>query len=144
MKFKNKLSVLILILVGLVSAMALAGIVTNIVMIFEVAPNVLKIIIHVLLALCCGAILGVGLSIIFKSYYKIDKGILIKTMGVFKEYVNLAKVTEICRFTDKHALVLYDDVSYIVVNIPESDFDKFITAIREVNPDIAYDCKSDK
>ena len=142
MKFKCKFNLPITILIAVLSVASLVGVITNVIMIFNNLYYPLKIVLHAILALCCIVIVVIGVMTILVYYYKIDNGLLIKRAGIFRETIDLSKVLYVCKYTDLNNIILYDEKSFALISINEYDFDRFISAVREVNSNIQYEIKT--
>lgn len=142
MKFKCKFNLPITILIAVLSVASLVGVITNVIMIFNNLYYPLKIVLHAILALCCIVIVVIGVMTILVYYYKIDNGLLIRRAGIFRETIDLSKVLYVCKYTDLNNIILYDEKSFALISINEYDFDKFVSAVREVNSNIQYEIKT--
>ena len=76
--------------------------------------------------------------------YVIKDGKLYTCFGFIRTKIEVEKITAVIHFKKSDKLVIYfNQNKYAVVVISPSEYDNFISALREVNPKIAFDNRID-
>ena len=143
--FRFKYTVLIWVLLTAILCLSLAGVGWNIFNVIEFSRlNAVKTttysIILVFSALLCIVVIGVMLY----GKYVIKDGKLYTCFGFIRTKIEVEKITAVIHFKKSDKLVIYfNQNKYAVVVISPSEYDNFISALREVNPKIAFDNRID-
>ncbi len=142
-KFKYKKSVLITVVISLLSACAIAGIVTNIINIVQDVNNWLKVLSYSIILAISVFMLIASLLMLLTAHYKITDTHLVVSYGVITERVAIQSIKSISIFKSSDNLVVYyNENKYQVILISPDTFDDFIVALRNVNENISLDIKS--
>lgn len=142
-KFKYKKSILITVVISLLSACALAGIITNIINIVQDANNWLKVLSYSIILAISVFMLIASLLMLLTAHYKITDTHLVVSYGVITERITIQSINSISIFKSSDNLVVYyNENKYQVILISPDVFDDFIVALRNVNENISLDIKS--
>ena len=142
-KFKYKKSILITVVISLLSACALAGIITNIINIVQDANNWLKVLSYSIILAISVFMLIASLLMLLTAHYKITDTHLVVSYGVITERITIQSINSISIFKSSDNLVVYyNENKYQVILISPDVFDDFIVALRNVNETISLDIKS--
>ena len=143
--FRFKYTVLIWVLLTAILCLSLAGVGWNIFNVIEFSRlNAVKTttysIILVFSALLCIVVIGVMVY----GKYVIKDGKLYTCFGFIRTKIEVEKITAVIHFKKSDKLVIYfNQNKYAVVVISPSEYDNFISTLREVNPKIAFDNRID-
>ncbi len=141
--FRFRYPTIVFVLLVVVILASLAGIVWNVynfIAFFQF--NVVKGIMYAVVVLLTTLLLVISVSMTFYGRYVIKNNKLFACFGVIKSVYNLDDAIEITLFKKSNKLVLYfKDATYTVVVIDPADYDEFVIAVREVNPQIIFDKK---
>ena len=143
--FRFKYTVLIWVLLTAILWLSLAGVGWNIFNVIEFSRlNAVKTttysIILVFSALLCIVVIGVMVY----GKYVIKDGKLYTCFGFIRTKIEVEKITAVINFKKSDKLVIYfNQNKYAVVVISPSEYDNFISTLREVNPKIAFDNRID-
>lgn len=142
-KFKYKKSILITVVIGLLTACSLAGIVTNIINIVTDGNSVLRVLSYSIILAISVFMLIASLLMLFTAHYKITDTYMSVSYGVISERLPIKSINSISIFkTSDNLVVYYNENKYQVILISADEFDDFIVALRDVNPNISLDIKS--
>ncbi len=143
--FKFRYSIAVWVLLGLLIALATAGLIWNIYNIIAFWGNDwLKV--ATFTAICALALVLIvfGVSVAVYGRYVVKGGTLISYFGLLKTKYDIEDIVEITHFKKSNKLVTYfTDQTFTVIVIDQSEYTDFVMAIREVNPKITYDTQID-
>ena len=141
-KFKYKKSALITVAVLLLIGFAITGSVLNIVKIVQSTGDALKVLGYCIALAICLLTLVCAMGVMFFSSYTVNSDYVTVRYGIFYEKIKLAAITGVTVFKKTDALVIYyGNNKYQVILTDVENYDNFINALLEVNPDVAYDVK---
>ena len=142
-KFKYKKSVLITVVIGLLTACALAGIIMNIISIVNDGNSFLRVLSYSIILAISVFMLVASLLMLLTAHYKITDTYMITSYGIIKERLPINLINSVSIFkTSDNLVVYYNENKYQVVLISADEFDEFIVALRNANPNISLDIKS--
>lgn len=143
--FKFRYSITVWVLLGLLIALATAGLIWNIYNVTAFwGKDWLKV--ATFSAICALALVLIvfGVSVAVYGRYVIKGGKLISYFGLLKTKYDIEDIVEITHFKKSNKLVTYfSDQTFTVIVIDQSEYNDFVMAVREVNPKITYDTQID-
>ena len=141
-KFKYKKSALITVAVLLLIGFAITGSVLNIVKIVQSTGDALKVLGYCIALAICLLTLVCAMGVMFFSSYTVNSDYVTVRYGIFYEKIKAAAITGVTVFKKTDALVIYyGNNKYQVILTDVENYDNFINALLEVNPDVAYDVR---
>lgn len=142
-KFKYKKSLLITVVISLLTACALAGIIMNIISIVNDGNSFLRVLSYSIILAISVFMLVASLLMLLTAHYKITDTYMITSYGIIKERLPINLINSVSIFkTSDNLVVYYNENKYQVVLISADEFDEFIVALRNANPNISLDIKS--
>jgi hypothetical protein len=141
-KFNYKKSALITVAVLLLIGFAIAGSVLNIIKIVQSTGDALKALGYCIALAICLLTLVCAMGVMFFSSYTVNSDYVTIRYGIFYEKIKLAAITGVTVFKKTDALVIYyGNNKYQVILTDVENYDNFINALLEANPDVAYDVR---
>lgn len=144
-KFRFKYSPLVWVLLAVVLALAVAGLVWNVLNLISCLPlGATKLTINVLLVVINALFLAFVVSVMVYGKYVVKEDKIVCYLGIVRSTYKIKDVVEITHFKKSDKLVVYfDNSNYTVIVIKPTLYDKFILAVRDKNKRIVYDTKID-
>ncbi len=144
-KFRFKFSPLVWVLITLVILLSLSGVAWNIYNVIYFADvNPEKIVTTAIILALNLAITIYALSLIFYSKYVIKKDCVYMYFGFIRSKIKISDIIQFSHFKKSDKLVAYfNDEKYTVIVISPDNYEKFILAVREINPHIYYSSEID-
>jgi len=143
--FRFKYTVLIWVLLTAILCLSLAGVGWNIFNVIEFSRlNAVKTTTYSIILVFSALLCIVVISVMVYGKYVIKDGKLYTCFGFIRTKIEVEKITAVIHFKKSDKLVIYfNQNKYAVVVISPSEYDNFISALREVNPKIAFDNRID-
>ena len=144
-KFRFKYSPLVWVLLAVVLALAIAGLVWNVLILIDCLPlGATKLTINVVLVVINALFLAFVVSVMVYGKYVVKEDKIVCYLGIVRSTYKIKDVVEITHFKKSDKLVVYfDNSNYTVIVIKPTLYDKFILAVRDKNKRIVYDTKID-
>lgn len=144
-KFRFKYSPLVWVLLAVVLALAIAGLVWNVLNLIDCLPlGATKLTINVVLVVINALFLAFVVSVMVYGKYVVKEDKIVCYLGIVRSTYKIKDVVEITHFKKSDKLVVYfDNSNYTVIVINPALYDKFILAVRDKNKRIVYDTKID-
>ncbi len=132
----------LLILVLILSGVGVAWNVFN--LITFINEGIVKPIAYTLIILLTGFLFAFVISVMVCGRYIIKDDCLYERFGFLYSKTPLDQIVSLIHFKKSDKLVAYfKDAKYTVIVISPSEYDAFISAVRRINPAIAYDARID-
>ena len=139
-KFRFFYSPLVKILIGIVIAIAAAGLTLNIITVINYAKsNAVLAVIYGVLCLLTALLLAEAVAIAFYGLYRIKDGYLYSFFGFIYSKTDVKNIVaaQVFKKTEK-LVVYYKDEKFSVIIISPEKYEDFIAALLKENPDIKY------
>ncbi len=145
--FRFKFNKLTWVLLALVLVICLAGVGYNVYSLINALKRVYyvqKIIITSIILALNVFLVAFVVSVIVFSKYVIKDGCVYNYLGFVRGKSRIDEIIQITHFKKSDKLVVYfNDQRYTVVVISPTEYDEFISIIREINPKVYYTSQID-
>ncbi|MBQ3219956.1 MAG: hypothetical protein IJB32_05130 [Clostridia bacterium] len=144
-KFRFKYSNTVWILLAVVLALSIAGLIWNVFNLTEYLwAGAFKITVYALIIALTAFLVVFVISIMVYGQYEIKNACLYTYFGFVKSKEEISNIIQITHFKKSDKLVVYfSDEKYTVIVISNTEYERFILALREVNPKIIYNTQID-
>ena len=144
-KFRFKYSPLVWVLLAVVLALAIAGLVWNVLNLISCLPlGATKLTINVVLVVINALFLAFVVSVMVYGKYVVKEDTIVCYLGILRSTYKIKDVVEITHFKKSDKLVMYfSNSNYTVIVINPVLYEQFILAVRDKNKRIIYDAKID-
>ena len=115
----------------------------NIISIVNDGNSFLRVLSYSIILAISVFMLVASLLMLLTAHYKITDTYMITSYGIIKERLPINLINSVSIFkTSDNLVVYYNENKYQVVLISADEFDEFIVALRNANPNISLDIKS--
>ena len=142
--FRYKHTALIWALLSVVLALSIGAIIWNTFSLVKDTELSTNNTLSYLFIIVSGALLSAfTISVMLGSKYVIKNGVLVLKFGFVPTKLKIDEIVQFTHFKKSDKLVAYfSDAKFTVIIIKSEQYDNFVNAVREINPQIIYDSTS--